>query len=318
MNKLEEIKKKDPILMKYQINIDQKFYSDALIELSKGGEKYFDKCMELIKQNKLYDLGLSLFNQPINELLYSQIYEATGDYYENEKNYNNAAMCYIRSKNYAKALKCYLSISKVNEVITLLISTNIKPESELYTIILELTNDCKLKHLNNELEKIYLYLINNKQWEKFSPEEFTNICIKLIEGMVSNKMYNNAYFSTINLIRIIKENEKYSSISSKLIKKLYDELNLTYDLITNSLQKNYNFFKEKYNRLEIVQQLKKEHPELFIIDINKNDNEEDNVSDTGSIRSGNSKKSSSSKYSKSSKKKNKKTKRNIKEYSHFE
>ena len=319
LNKLEEIKKKDPILMKYQINIDQKFYSDALIELSKGGDKYFDKCMELIKQNKLYDLGLSLFNQPINELLYSQIYEAKGDYYyENEKNYNNAALCYIRSKNYEKALKCYLSIGKVSEVITLLISTNIKNENDIYSIILELTNDCKLKHLNNELEKIYLYLINNKQWEKFSSEELSNICIKLIEGMVSNKMYNNAYFSTINLIRIIKENEKYTSLSSDLLKKLYDELNLTYDLISNSLQKNYNFFKEKYNRFEIVQQLKKEHPELFIIDINKNDNEEDNVSDTGSIKSGNSKKSSSSKYSRSSKKKNKKTKRNVKEGSPFE
>ena len=321
LNKLEEIKKEDPILMKYQINLDQKFYSDALIELSKGGDKYFNKCLELIKNNKLFDLGLSLFNQPINEILYSQIYEAKGDYYESEKNYLKASICFVRSRNYNKAIKCYLTLGKVNEVISLLITNNndIKLESDLYNIILNLTNDCKLKKLNQELDKIYLYLINNKQWEKFTPEEFSNISIKLIEGMISNKMYTNAYFSTINLMRIIKDNEKYSSNSSELLKKLYDDLNLTYDLLYNNLQKNYNFFKEKSTRLEIVQQLKKEHPELFIIDINKNENEEDNVSDSGSIRSGKSKKSSSSKFSKFSKKtKNKKNKRNVKEGSPLE
>ena len=53
LNSLEEIKKKDIILMKYQINMDQKYYSDALIEISKGGDKYFDKCLQLIKDHKL-------------------------------------------------------------------------------------------------------------------------------------------------------------------------------------------------------------------------------------------------------------------------
>jgi elongator complex protein 1 len=48
LNELEEIKKVDPIKMKYKINMDQKNYSGALKELSKGGEKYFNEALNLI------------------------------------------------------------------------------------------------------------------------------------------------------------------------------------------------------------------------------------------------------------------------------
>ena len=94
---------------------------------------------------------------------------------------------------------------------------------------------------------------------------------------------------------------------------------MQYDLNFNLLQKNLTYFKEKYNRLLIVQEIKKEHPEIYELDINKEE-EFDNVSDSGSIVSGSSKKSgrsSSSKMSKSKKKKKSK-KRNVKEGSPME
>ena len=64
-----------------------------------------------------------------------------------------------------------------------------------------------------------------------------------------------------------------------------------------------------------VQELKREHPELFIIDINKNDNEQDNVSDSGSVRSQSNK---SSKSTLSRKTKMRKPKRNVREGSPME
>ena len=124
LNSLEEIKKKDIILMKYQINMDQKYYSDALIEISKGGDKYFDKCLQLIKDHELFELGLSLFNQPINEQLYMKIYDAKGDSYLKDKKYSQASFCYLRSRNYLKAFKCYIETGRVSEALTLL-TTNI-------------------------------------------------------------------------------------------------------------------------------------------------------------------------------------------------
>ena len=164
--------------------------------------------------------------------------------------------------------------------------------------------------------KYYLYIVNNKIWTKLSsPNEFCEIINKLIELMVDNKLYNLAYFSTINIMRLVKDDNKISDLLSGLIKLLNDNLSLQYELNYNLLKKNLLLFKEKYNRLLIVQEIKKEHPEVYELDINK-DEEIDNVSDSGSVVSGSSKKSgrtSSSKMSKSKKGKKKNMKRNVKE-----
>ena len=98
-----------------------------------------------------------------------------------------------------------------------------------------------------------------------------------------------------------------------------DNLSLQYELNFNLLKKNLSYFKEKYDRLLIVQEIKKEHPEIYELDINKEE-EFDNVSDSGSIISGSSKKSGRSSASKmgKSKKKKKNKKRNVKEGSPME
>jgi elongator complex protein 1 len=61
LHELEEMKAKDPIKMKYKINIDQKNYLGALKELSKGGEKYFDDAYKIINEHKLFDEALFLY-----------------------------------------------------------------------------------------------------------------------------------------------------------------------------------------------------------------------------------------------------------------
>ena len=327
LHELEEIKKKDPIKMKYQINIDQKNYLGALKELSKGGDKYFDDAFQLIKKHNLYDEALSLYNSPLYEIFYAKIYESKGDYImglpkdDKNKNSNLAAMCYFRSRKYEKAFNLFCSLGKVIEALNLLNEIDINNlNKDLYTILIELLDKIKDNNAKNELEKYYLYLVNNKIWLKLSPNEFCEIINKLIELMVDYKLYNMAYFSTINIMRLVKDNSKISDLLSGLIKHLNDNLSLQYDLNHNLLKKNLLFFKEKYNRLLIVQEIKKEHPEVYELDINK-DEEIDNVSDSGSVVSGSSKKSgrsSSSKMSKSKKSKKKNIKRNVKEGSPME
>ena len=327
LHELEELKKVDPIKMKYQINIDQKNYIGALKELSKGGDKYFDKALELIKEHNLYDEALSLYNSPLNEIFYAKIYENKGDYLSNlpnndkRKNNNLAAMCYFRSRNYKKAFKLFCSLGKVIEVLSLLNEIDINDlNKDLYTILIELLDVIKEKGTKYEIEKYYLYLVNNKIWEKLSPNEFCEIINKLIELMVDFKIYNMSYFATINIMRLIKDDNKLSDLLSGLVKLLNDNLSLQYELNYNLLKKNLLDFKEKYNRLLIVQEIKKEHPEVYELDINK-DEEIDNVSDSGSVVSGSSKKSgksSSSRMSKSKKGKKKNMRRNVKEGSPME
>jgi elongator complex protein 1 len=249
-----------------------------------------------------------------------------GDYIMNlkdndvNKNENLAAMCYFRSRNYKKAFKIFCSLGKVIEALNLLneIDKN-ELDKDLFTILFELLETVKEKRGKEELEKYYFYLMNNKIWTILAPNEFCDIVNKLIELMVNSQLYNLSYFATINILRQIKSDEKIHNILSNLIKLLNDNLSLQYDLHFNLLQKNLTYFKEKYNRLLIVQEIKKEHPEIYELDINKEE-EFDNVSDSGSIVSGSSKKSgrsSSSKMSKSKKKKKSK-KRNVKEGSPME
>lgn len=313
--------------MKYQINMDQKNFIGALKELSKGGEKYFDDALKLIKEHNLYDEALSLYNTPLYEMFYAKIYENKGDYIsslpnnDKNKNMNLAAMCYFRSRNYLKSFKIFLSLGKVIEALNLLNEIDINDlNKDLYTILIELLDVIKEIRAKNEIEKYYLYIVNNKIWKKLSPNEFCEIINKLIELMADNRLYNLAYFSTINIMRLVKDDEKISNLLSGLIKLLNDNLSLQYELNYNLLKKNLLLFKEKYNRLLIVQEIKKEHPEVYELDINK-DEEMDNVSDSGSVVSGSSKKSgrsSSSKMSKSKKNKKKNTKRNVKEGSPME
>ena len=116
-------------------------------------------------------------------------------------------------------------------------------------------------------------------------------------------------------MKIFSSDNTYITISTSIKSKLNDEIQLCYDLYYNTLSKNYTFFIEKYTRLTKVQELKREHPELFVIGVDKGENEQDNVSDTGSVRSRSNK---SSKTSMSKKTKMKKPRRNVKEGSPME
>ena len=326
LNELEEIKKVDPIKMKYKINMDQKNYSGALKELSKGGEKYFAEALNLIQKYNLYDEGLSLYNKPLYENFYAQIYEKKADYLNNlpnndpNRNDNLAAMCYFRSRKYKKAFKIFCSLGKVNEALILLNELDKNElEKDLFTILSELLEVIKEKAAKNEIEKYYSYLTNNKIWTILTPNEFNKIVNKLIEIMTDNKLFNLSYFATICILRQVKSNEELSNLLSNSINLLRDNLALQYSLNSNLLRKNLTDFKEKYNRFLIVQEIKKEHPEIYDLDINKEE-EFDNVSDSGSIVSGSSKKSGRSSFSKTtkSKKKKKNKKRNVKEGSPME
>lgn len=83
----------------------------------------------------------------------------------------------------------------------------------------------------------------------------------------------------------------------KLKKEFTDSIGLSANLKTNELKKNITFYQEKYARLLKVQHQKRLNPDLFNLE---NKDLEDNVSDSGSIISSNSKKSSKSKKTTSS------------------
>lgn len=47
---LNELKAMDPVMMKYKVHLDLKQYDKAVKKLSKGGEKYLDEALTIIKK----------------------------------------------------------------------------------------------------------------------------------------------------------------------------------------------------------------------------------------------------------------------------
>jgi len=102
---LKKLQEKEPVLMKYQINMDLKNYEDALYELSRAENKFFSLCLDLINKYELYEFSFSLFNK--NEKLLNTIFENYGNYLKDKKKYFEAGYAYLANRNYAQAIECF-------------------------------------------------------------------------------------------------------------------------------------------------------------------------------------------------------------------
>lgn len=140
---LKKLQEMDSILMKFQINYDLKFYEDALSELSKGQEKYFDKCLQVVEKHQLYEFSLKLFCK--NENCFLKIWKTYANYLEAQTKFYEAGYAYLESNDYEASLKCF----KVND--------NLNKKSSSFSEIAVV-----LKKLNlsfDEMKKIWLELI---------------------------------------------------------------------------------------------------------------------------------------------------------------
>ncbi len=161
-----------------------------------------------------------------------------------------------------------------------------KSREELEKLFLEVIDICTSARKYNEVEKLVSYIEFNSEIQTYT------MLSKIIDALIRGKRFHLAL--SIYLI----DNEKLSAENTlKLKKEFIDSISLSANLKTNELKKNVSFYQEKYSRLLRVQHQKRLHPELFNLE---NKDLEDNVSDTGSIISSNSKKSSKSKKTTSS------------------
>jgi elongator complex protein 1 len=297
---LKKLQDMEPVLMKFQINMDLKSYEDALVEISKGGETYFDKCLELITKYDLYEKAFGLFKD--NEQLFANVYSQYAKYLEGKKNYIEAGYAFIRAKNFEGALKNFTNAGAVNEVTSLIAKMKITDRNELEDKFLELIDICTSSGKTEDVERIFTYLKDKEYFQDYLPLQS-----KLMDGLLRIKKWKLAYLFY------------YETAFPSVRDEFNNGISLAANLRINEFKKNKELFEEKYNRLLKVQHLKRTNPNLFIMD---NKNLEDNVSDTGSVVSSVSNKSATSKRSTSSKmtkkSKNKISKRTVKEGSPLE
>ena len=98
---LQNLNQLDPVLMKYQINIDLKNYPKALKALVDGGEKYRAQSIGIIKDHKLFMQALELLNG-------EDILEAVAESLVKLDHPFQAAAMFEACRNYEKAKNLYL------------------------------------------------------------------------------------------------------------------------------------------------------------------------------------------------------------------
>jgi elongator complex protein 1 len=297
---LRKLQEMDPVLMRYQINMDLKSYEDALIEVSKGGEAYFDKSLELITKYELYEKAFPLFKD--NEALYANVYMNYAKYLEGKKNYIEAGYAFLRAKNNEAAMKNFTNAGAVNEITSLIGRMKITDLELLEDMFSEIIDICSGANKADEVERLFT-------WLKDKPYFVESLLCqsKLMDTLIRVKKWKLAYMFY------------YETAFPSVREEFNNQISLAANLRINEFNKNKQLFEEKYNRLLKVQHEKRTNPNLYILD---NKLLEDNVSDTGSVvssvsnKSSKSKKSTSSKMTKKSQKKI--SKRTVKEGSPLE
>lgn len=330
---LEKLKSMDPYMMKYTINFDLKCYNQAIIELSKGGEKYFDLVCDTITKKEMFEICKEIYSEYPE--LKKKICSICAENLIKKSKFKEASNYALSGNNNTLTIYCFYKDANVNQVVKLLsqlenpdINDIFKGEctnheelfSSIINISVALKKDYELDKINflinsikNGTTSIFKDLQNNDRF-------FKKISERLLEGYCALKQWFSAY----QLVQANPEQKIINTSNRELvIQEHFSELvKLEIDLIRNNLITSENEFNDKYSRLLTVQMDKKLIPNL----LEGYGNEiiyDDNFSETGSVISGasshNSQKSKKSNASKLTKKaKNKLSKRNVKEGSPLE
>ncbi|GAB4836592.1 Elongator complex protein 1, variant 2 [Ancistrocladus abbreviatus] len=102
---LQELEHMPTLIMQYNIDLRLHRYEKALDHIVAAGDAYFAECMTLLKSHpQLFPHGLKLFVDPTKR---RQIYEAWGDYFIDQKCFEDAATTFLCCSNLEKTLKAY-------------------------------------------------------------------------------------------------------------------------------------------------------------------------------------------------------------------
>ncbi|KAL0482373.1 elongator complex protein 1 [Acrasis kona] len=100
---LQQIRNVD--YQRYTIDMDLGRWSNALVNLSKSAPTDADhhhRCIQLVKNHELYELGMQLFDRDV------QFLEAFGDYLYQKESYQQSAITFLSGNHHKKAMDAYV------------------------------------------------------------------------------------------------------------------------------------------------------------------------------------------------------------------
>jgi elongator complex protein 1 len=98
---LSNLQKQETHIQRYNINMYLKRWEKALHSIVAAGAEHFETGLKLIRQQKLFKLGISLYMDDKDKL--RRVYEAYGDMLAETNRYQEAAFAYMQSRSLQKA-----------------------------------------------------------------------------------------------------------------------------------------------------------------------------------------------------------------------
>lgn len=120
---LKDLSKLQENHMKYSIDMHLRRYKSALVHLSKMPDK-FEECLDLIRDHKLYDAAIKLFERSGPE--YKRVARIFGEYLLSKRLYSEAATMFTRSEDFKKALDAHMSAGNWQDCIILSTKLNLR------------------------------------------------------------------------------------------------------------------------------------------------------------------------------------------------
>lgn len=221
---LNELKLLDLEYRKFKIDMHLRRYVNALGHIIECGEKRFDECMELVKDQVLYSKTLELMTRGNSQ--YSEISKAYGNYLREKGKLAEASLMYENGGDLEQALSCArntLNWERCLKIKSKLVGIG----AEFQEFVKSLIPNMIEKGLFYEAASLYQTLLNDKE--------------KQIQTLIDGKLFLKAIYS-------FPDNKNLELIVEHL--KTYHE-----SLLDNLKEDDSMFFKQKA-RLESIRKEK--------------------------------------------------------------
>lgn len=244
------LKQVDEQYMKFRIQNDLNQYEQALEEVAKADEKYFDEALAVIKKQRLYRQALRLFAD--KPKLQSQIKVEFADYLHQRKYYEEAGLIYKHAEEYEKAITSLKETSNYQMLFAVTQLLNYT-DDQIHDLAIEYSN--RLAKDDKTIIEAGIVLA------KYHNPGDKDAMSKAVELLIKGKNY---FFAIENIN--IWEKQTNTDVSAYRT-QVKQGVKLAYELKFNDIEKRFKDFREKLLRLKIVQFEKKNFGSLNTLGI---------------------------------------------------
>eukprot|EP01132_Coremiostelium_polycephalum_P004274 gene4274-5347_t len=237
MSFLSDLQKMEKFYQRYSIDKHLGRWELALENLSKAGEEYFEDCLKIMKDHKLYKEALTLYKDDRQKL--NQVQEIYGDYLQQSNYFEAAAYLFSNCGQLKKALSAYkdAGLWKLSLLQAKKLGYSVE---ETKNLSVELAD--AMRRSSKYLDAATLYAEHCSDYDA------------AIHSLGEGLLWTDLYY-------LVNENEQAKALLDSVALPLLEESTTTQ---LNEIKESYEKYEKLSNRIVIVRQTKANHVPLLL------------------------------------------------------